>query len=204
MAHPEPIGPLTVEEYFDFEERSAIRHEYVDGELYAMSGVTRRHSAIAGNVFVRLHAATRGGPCRVHIAEVKLHMGRKIYYPDVMVGCGLEPADERIEDAPCLVVEVLSPSTERTDRHEKLDSYKRVSSLGAYLIISQEERRVDRYWRDPGAEWRRELIIDQGTVQLPCEPLGGISLTLDEIYEGVTLPTPEQRLRLREEEAAYG
>lgn len=203
MSHPEPIGPMTVEDYFAFEERSPIRHEYVDGEVYAMSGVTRRHNAIAGNVYVRLRTATRGGPCRVHMSEVKLHLGRIIYYPDVMAACGPEPADERIEESPCLVVEVLSPSTERTDRHEKLDAFKRIPSLGAYLIISQEERRVDHYWRDPAGEWRRELIVDHGTVPLPCEPLGGMPLTLDEIYEGVTMPTPEQRLRLREEELAY-
>ena len=85
-------------------------------------------------------------------------MGRVIYYPDVMVGCGPEPTDERIEDAPCLVVEVLSPSTERTDRHEKLSTYKRVPNLGAYLILAQEERRVDRYWRDTSGEWQREII----------------------------------------------
>jgi len=202
MAHPEPIGPMTVDEYFDFEERSPIRHEYVEGEVYAMSGATRRHSAIVGNVHARLHAAARGGPCRVHVVDVKLHMGRVIYYPDVMAACGPEPSDERVEDAPCLVVEVLSPSTERIDRHEKLDTYRRVPSLGTYLIIAQEEQRVDRYWRD-GDVWRREVIVEQGTIPLPCEPLGGVSLTLDEIYDGVTMPTPEQRLRLREDEAAY-
>lgn len=68
--------------------------------------------------------------------------------------------------------------------------------------LAQEERRVDRYWRDSSGEWRREILVEQGTFPLPCQPLGGISLTIDEIYEGVTLPTPEQRLRLREEEAA--
>ena len=203
MAQPEPIGPMTVEEYFDFEERSPIRHEYVEGEVYAMSGVTRRHSAIVGNVHARLHPVTRGGPCRVHVAEVKLHLGRVIYYPDVMAACGPEPADEHVEDAPCLVVEVLSPSTERIDRHEKLDQYKRVPSLGTYLIIAQEEKRVDRHWRDAGGQWRHEAIVAQGTIPLPCEPLGGMSISLDEIYENVTLPTPEQRLRLREAEAAY-
>lgn len=82
MAHPNPIGPMTVEEYFAFEERSPIRHEYVEGEVYAMGGVTRRHNAIAGNVYTRLRAAT-GESCRVHISEVKLHMGRFVYCPDV-------------------------------------------------------------------------------------------------------------------------
>lgn len=192
---------MTVEEYFEFEERVPTRHEYVDGEIYAMSGVTRRHNAIAGNIYVRLRSAVRGTPCRVHIAEVKLRMGRVIYYPDVMVACGPEPTDERIEDAPCLVVEVLSPSTEKIDRREKLMVYKRIPELRAYLIVEQEERRVDRYWRD-GTEWRHETIVERGTLPIPCEGLD-VALTLDEIYEDVVLPSPEERLRLREEEAPY-
>src|SRR6185503_7069483 len=112
--------PLSIDEYFELEERSPIRHEYVDGEVYAMTGVTRRHSRIAGNVFAHAWAAARGGPCRVHVNDLKVRIGDIIYYPDVMVACGAEPADARIEIAPCLLVEVLSPSTERVDRHEKL------------------------------------------------------------------------------------
>src|SRR5919201_336187 len=96
--------PLTVEEYFALEEASPVRHEYVNGEIYAMSGATRRHSRIAVNIAARLWHAARGGPCRVHRGEVKLRIGRVIYYPDVMVACGAEPDDERVEDAPCLVV----------------------------------------------------------------------------------------------------
>jgi Uma2 family endonuclease len=203
MAHAEPVGPMTVDEYFDFEERSPIRHEYVDGEVYAMSGATRRHSAIAGNIFVRLRTGARADQCRVHMSEVKLHLGRVIYCPDVMVACGPEPADERIEDAPCLVVEVLSPSTERIDRHEKLSNYKTLSSLGTYLIVAQEERRVDRHWRDTSGHWRHEVFADRGVVPLPCDLAGVDSITVDEIYERVTMPTPAQRLRLREEEALY-
>jgi len=203
MAHPMPVGPMSVEEYFDFEERSPVRHEYVEGEVYAMSGVTRRHNDIAGNIYIRLRGAARRGPCRVHMSDVRLRIGGIFYYPDVMAACGPEPADERIEDAPCIVVEVLSFSTEKIDRREKLMTYKRLRSLGAYLIVDQEQRRVDRYWCE-GAVWRREAITDTGSVPIPCAALGGIALTLDEIYEGVRLPTPEERLRLREEEAVYG
>jgi Uma2 family endonuclease len=198
-----PSRPLTIDEYFELEERSTTRHEYVEGEVYAMSGVTRRHNAIAGNVYARLRAAARRGPCRVHISDVKLRMGRVIYYPDVMATCGSEPVDERIEDAPCLVVEVLSPSTEAVDRREKLMMYKRLRSLGAYLLVDQEQRRVDRYWREPHGEWQHEAYVEQGIVPVPFGPLGNIALSLDEIYEDVRLPSPEERLRLREEEATY-
>lgn len=191
---------MNLDEYFDFEERSPTKHEYVDGEVFAMSGVTRRHNQIAGNIFARIWGALRGGhACRAHISDVKLRVGRVVYYPDVMVACGPEPADDRLEDAPCLVVEVLSPSTEIVDRREKLMVYKGVASLGAYLIVSQSERRVDRYGRERG-EWRHDVLTDQGSIALPCPEL---TLTLEEIYEDVELPTPDQWRRLREEELAY-
>jgi len=194
---------MTVEEYFDFEDRSSTRHEYVDGELFAMSGVTRRHNAISGNVYMRLRTALRGGPCRVHFAEVKLRAGRVVYYPDNMVACGTPPTDERLEDAPSLVVEVLSPSTQSTDRREKLMVYRGIASLDAYLIIDQMQRWVDRHWRDISGQWRHDVILEHGDVPVRIGSLE-VTLTLDEIYEGVTLPSVEERLRLREEEAAYG
>jgi Uma2 family endonuclease len=203
MTHPLPNRPMTVEEYFDFEDRSPTRHEFVDGEVFAMSGVTRRHNAISGNVYMRLRTAARGGPCRVHFAEVKLRTGRVVYYPDGMVACGPPPADERLEDAPTLVVEVVSPSTQSTDRREKLMVYKGIPSVTTYLIIDQMQRCVDRHWRDTDGDWRHDVIVDDGAVPVAFGPVS-LTLTLDEIYEGVTLPTPEERLRLREEEAVYG
>jgi Uma2 family endonuclease len=193
---------MTLEEYFDFEERSRTRHEYVDGEVFEMSGTTRRHNDIVGNVYMRLRTAARGGAYRVHFAEVKLRAGRVVYYPDVMAGCAAPPADERLEDAPNLVVEVLSPSTQSTDRREKLMVYKGIASLNAYLIIDQMQRQVDRHWRDAAGEWRHDVIVD-GAVPVS---FGSVSLTmtLDEVYEGVVFPSAEERLRLREEEAVYG
>jgi len=105
-----PHRLLTPEEYRAFEDASPVRHEFVGGRVYAMSGVRRPHSRISGNIFARLWAAAQDGPCRVHHSEVKLRVGDDYYYPDVMVACGPEPDDDQIEDAPCLVVEVLSPS----------------------------------------------------------------------------------------------
>jgi Uma2 family endonuclease len=203
MVHPVPVGRMTVEEYFDFEEQqTSAKHEYVDGEVFAMAGPTRRHNTIAGNIYMRLRTAARGGPCRVHIAEVKLRADPVIYYPDVVVACGAAPEDERIEDAPCLVVEVLSPSTQATDRREKLLVYKRMPSIRGYYIVDQMQRRVDAHVRRADGTWAHQAVVEQGSLPVPCTPLD-VMLTLDEIYEDVTLPTPEERLRLREEEAAY-
>jgi Uma2 family endonuclease len=202
MTNPFPRDRLlTIEEYFHLEEQSTVRHEYLDGEVRAMSGVTRQHSRIAGNVFARVWGVARGGPCRVHQADVMLRIERVVYYPDVMAACGPEPDDPRVELAPSLIVEVLSPTTERTDRGEKAMTYRGLPSLTTYLIIEQDRRWVERQWRTPNRPWQREIFTDAGAVAIASPSM---TLTLDEIYEGVTMPSPAERLRLREEALAYG
>jgi Uma2 family endonuclease len=183
--------PLSVEDYFRLEEASSVRHEYVAGEVYALSGATRRHNRIAGNIFARLWAAARGGPCRVYMSDVKLRAARDvIYYPDVMVACGPEGDDPLVEHAPCLVVEVISPSTEMIDRREKAMVYKGIAGLKAYLIVHQDCRRVERHWRDDQGAWRYAAAVDEGRVPVPCPEL---ELTLGEIYEGVEVASSEQQ-----------
>src|SRR5438309_1420684 len=98
----DPVGrrdrPITVDEYLALEMGSHIRHEYVDGEMYTMSGVSRRHSKITGNIFARFWASVRGGQCRAHQSDVKLRAGRVVYYPDAMIARGPEPQDSYVED----------------------------------------------------------------------------------------------------------
>lgn len=175
---------LSVAEYVQFELASPRKHEYVAGQVFAMVGVSRRHSGITGNLFLKLAQAAGDGPCRVHLAEVRLRASENIfYYPDVMVACGPEPEDPYIEDAPCLVVEVLSPSTATVDRREKLLVYRQIPSLRAYLIVHQEERRVERHWRDAAREWHFEEIVGTGSVAVPCPET---ELALEQIYARVT------------------
>jgi len=119
-----------------------------------MSGETRRHNQIAGNVYARCRAAARLGPCRVFTEGIKLRLRDRVHYPDVMVACGPGPGDERYEDAPCVLVEVLSRSTRRTDQREKLAAYCPFLSLGSYLTIDQRRRVVDHYRRDAAGTWR--------------------------------------------------
>jgi Uma2 family endonuclease len=184
-----PHGMLTVEEYHKLEESATVRHEYVAGEIYAMVGATRRHHRICVNILRRLADAAAGGPCRVSIEAVRLEVvGEDVtnsvaYYPDVMVACGEEPADPYIEDAPCLVVEVVSPNTASTDRREKLMVYRRIPSLMAYLILDQDRRHVERHFRDAEGVWRKADLLDEGSFPVPCPP--GVRLSLDEVYEGL-------------------
>jgi len=174
---------MSVQEYLEFERNSPVKHEYVGGHVYAMTGASRRHSRIALNVARKLADAAEGGSCRVHQSDMKVPApDGPFYYPDVVVACGEEPEDEYLEDAPCLIVEVLSPNTEATDRREKLIAYRRIESLMVYLIVAQNEAAVERHHRDARGEWHAEVIAE-GEVPIPCPP--GAQLTLDEVYEGL-------------------
>ena len=185
-SRPRPDRLLTVEEYLERESRSPRRHEYVAGQVYAMTGVRLRHGIIVGNVLTALRAARRGGPCQVFASDIKLRAAYdKVYYPDVMVLCRPLDLDAYVVSDPCLVVEVISPSTRRTDYGEKLDAYRAIASLRAYLIVEQSERRVERHWRDEQDAWQHATVTDlsaDASVPVPCPEA---SLPLDEIYDGV-------------------
>jgi Uma2 family endonuclease len=177
---------MTVAEYLRFEEASTVRHEYVRGDIFTMTGGTYRHSQITLNIAMHLRTVARGGPCHVIVNDVKVQAGEDIiYYPDVAVECVARKGDDLILDQPCLVVEVTSRSTRRIDRGEKLEAYRRMPSLRAYLIVDQSRRRVTHHWRDVDGTWMSADIMDTGEIILACPQT---SLTLDAIYEGVELP----------------
>lgn len=177
-----PNHLMSLEEYLEFERSSQVRHEYVGGHVYAMAGGTRRHSRIAGNIFAALRQSARGGPCRVHQSDMQVPTpDGPWYYPDVVVACGTEPDDPHIEDAPCFLVEVISPTTETVDRREKLLAYRRIPTLQAYLIVEQDRMEVERHWRDADGQWQSELSSD-GAIPVPCPET---TLSLTDIYDGV-------------------
>lgn len=183
MAHPEARRLLTENEYLALEHVSAVKHEFVDGEVYAMTGTSRRHNVIAGNIYRGLRGRSRPGECRTYMSDIKVRVprGQRYYYPDVVVTCDPLDADERTVHAPCVIVEVTSPSTETTDRREKAPEYRSIPSLRAYLIVDQEHRHVTRHWRDDADHWWTHELWGDDVVSFPCPP--GAEFTLDEIYE---------------------
>jgi Uma2 family endonuclease len=187
--------PMTLADYLAFEAASPERHEYVRGEVHAMTGASVRHNRIVGNLYRSLHAAARGTPCSVFFEAVKLRAaGDLVYYPDLIVACG-EAADvDQVVEAPCLVVEVTSPGTAATDRREKPDAYRAMPSLRGYLIVEQRRRQAMLHVRTRDGSWERTDLADGDGVELPCLRC---RLTLDKIYESVTLPA------LRIGEAAF-
>jgi len=193
---------MSLDEFLRFENAHPERHEFVAGEVFAMSGGTLRHSRIIQNISFTLMSRMRGGPCEVHSNIVKVQVGQdRIYYPDVLVLCGRVPGDALVVHEPRVIVEVTSPSTTRADRTDKLDGYRRLTTLETYLIVDQRRRRVDRHWRDGDTSWQWERYVVDGSV--PISRLD-TPLTLDQIYEGVDLPrvsepdTPEYDVEVPE------
>ena len=178
------LKPWTESDYLAHEAAARQRHEFVHGSLHAMAGASERHNTIAGNLFARLHAARRGGPCRPFIGDMKLRLdsGGLYYYPDVMLVCNPQDDDPLVKTTPCLVVEVTSPSTEMTDRREKLAAYLKLALLREYLIVSHESPCIDFYQRPGhiGEPWQHGSLGAGESLALRCLPL-----TVDEVYADV-------------------
>ncbi|MDG4559170.1 MAG: Uma2 family endonuclease [Candidatus Contendobacter sp.] len=179
---------LSVEDYLAFEERSEIKHEYINGEIYAMAGASTRHNRITLNLASRLMGHLRGSPCEVFVADVKLHLKELevqiFYYPDLMVCCDPDDRDPYYRTRPCLLVEVLSNETARIDRGEKLFAYARLDSLHAYLLLEQDRIGATLHWRE-GGDWRWAVFSDpHAELTLPC---AGLTIQLAELYEGTGL-----------------
>lgn len=155
---------LSESAYLEQEALSPIRHEYIGGEVYAMTGATLRHNIIALNTAVLLRGHLRGTPCRVFMSDAKLHVAkqRAYYYPDVMVSCAAVlqtlTGSEVVVDTPVLVVEVMSPSSEGTDRREKRVAYRTLPSLKEYVLIAQDRAEIEIHTRLSDTAWEVTLL----------------------------------------------
>ena len=183
---------MSIQEYLAFEEKSTVKHELAAGQIFAMAGASERHNRIAMNVAGHLHQATRRSECTTFISDMRVKIDQVIYYPDVMVACEASDTHPYLKTAPCLIVEVLSPETERIDRGEKLYNYRQIAELKAYVLISQNEVRVDFYRRfEP--QWLFESYASLGdAVRLDCPET---ELSLAEIYERIEFVNTETQLQ---------
>jgi Uma2 family endonuclease len=177
---------LTEQDYLAFELNAEVRHEYIDGQLYAMAGASERHNRISLNVGFHLRAAARGGHCGVFISDMKLKIAwhKAYYYPDVMLVCNIQDNTEYYKQQPCFIAEVLSPGTANTDRREKLLAYQKIPSLRYYLLISAYQVQVEYFVRDAQDEWQTALLEANETLTIDCENYQTV-LRLSDIYEDV-------------------
>ncbi|WP_041780555.1 Uma2 family endonuclease [Allocoleopsis franciscana] len=177
---------FTADEYLQLEEESPVKHEYIDGQIYAMAGASDPHVTIAGNLFALLHSHVRGSGCRVYISDMKARIEslNRFYYPDVMVTC-----DSRDQETPTykrfptLIVEVLSDSTEAFDRGDKFADYQELHSLREYVLINTKRQRVEVFRRNDEGLWvLQSYTPEQTSFRLDSIDFEG---TLDALYEDV-------------------
>jgi len=193
MSVPKTLQRLSVAEYLEAEKDSPVRHEYVDGQIFAMAGASDRHNRIAGNFYNRLDDHLGDGPCEPFISDMKIWVSETVYYyPDVVIACDGPGADEYYRKQPRLIIEVSSPGTERIDRSEKLLAYKRIKSLKEYVIVSQVRVQVEVFRRRRGDRWSPQVLTHLND-ELRLESVG-LTLTVADVYRRVKLP---QRARRR-------
>jgi Uma2 family endonuclease len=181
---------MTTEEYLALERQALSKSEYFNGEVFAMSGASRRHNLISLNIGAVLRAQLKQRPCEIYTNDMRVKISRTgLYtYPDVVVVCG-EPAFEDAEvDTllnPLVLVEVLSKSTADYDRGEKFEHYRTLPSLQEYLLVAQERCHIVHYTRQPDHTWllaETSALTDQiHFPSLACD------LALSEVYAKVRL-----------------
>jgi Uma2 family endonuclease len=153
--------PITVAEYLAFEEKSKRKHEFMDGEIFAMAGVKRNHSTISQNISRRAGNQLEDKPCKVHGSDIKIRIREGHYvYPDVSVVCDEIDFDSNNTTLlnPIVVFEVLSKSTEARDRGDKREDYLNLESLRDYVMIAQNRVRVEHYSKIQKGKWTFEVL----------------------------------------------
>lgn len=180
---PNYISP---EDYLAQEEIGPIKHEYIDGQIYAMAGASDAHVTISLNLASALRNHVRGTGCRVYMADMKAQIDTAniYYYPDVMVTCDArDRAFQNYKKYPCLIVEVLSPKTEAFDRGDKFADYQQLETLQEYVLISQQHQRVDCFRRNAEGFWVLQFYFPGSEIHLTSIDF---RTSLDAIYEDVT------------------
>ncbi|MBX3062833.1 MAG: Uma2 family endonuclease [Anaerolineae bacterium] len=177
----------TEEAYLAFERSSEIRHEHLNGRIYAMTGGTPNHNLISGNAYASLHSQLRDQPNRVYGSDQRVKVKRTGLntYPDISVVWDTPQFANDTLLNPIVLIEVLSPSTEAYDRGKKFQHYRELESLQEYILISQSSHRVERYSRQSDGKWVLSDVIGlDASLELPSIQC---RLALADVYAKVTL-----------------
>ena len=190
MSAQKQLETWTEAEYWELEERSEAKHEFINGQPYEMSGGTYNHTTICSNLVQYPKSRLRGKPCRARSSEqkVKSEKSGNTFYPDAVIFC--PPArwvgkGDHTLLTPTIIFEVLSPSTAATDRGDKFAAYRQIESLTDYVLIEPERVFVDHFRRMPEGWLLRNYTRRADTLQFPDL---GIELPLDEIYDELDVP----------------
>lgn len=175
--------PISVDDYLAGELAGEVRHEYIDGQVYAMTGASDRHGLIVNAIAYALTPAARRKRCQLFTSDMKVRLEiggtTTFYYPNLLLTCDQQDNEKYFVRSPCLIIEVLSESTARVDRREKLLAYQTLPSLQTYLLVEQDARHVELYRRSNA--WKAERI-EQGGIPVECLDT---TLPLDAVYQDV-------------------
>jgi Uma2 family endonuclease len=185
IAVGEQFPKLTPAEYLDWEEKQELRHEYLNGEVYAMTGGTVNHGRIAANLIAMLIPHLCGGECRVQTSDVKVQIAESndYIYPDVSVTCNdRDKTATKFIAHPCLIIEVLSPSTAAYDRRDKFNLYRRSNSLQDYMLVDTQKMEIDIYTKNDRGRWEIVSYVAGDSIELTS-----INLTfpIEQVFEGI-------------------
>ena len=183
-----PEAQASVEDYLVGEQSTEIKHEYLGGQVVAMGGASDRHGLIAGSLYAALLPAARRKGCQLFIADMKVRVDHDgdsyFYYPDLLLSC--QPGNKEspyYRSSPCLLVEVLSPSTERIDSREKLFAYRLLPSLREYLLLRQDRAQADLYQLGDEGRWQHQVFTQPDEVlALRCLD---VAVSLRDVYADV-------------------
>lgn len=179
----------TWDQYLSLEKDSSVKHEFLDGEIFAMAGGTPEHAALGLAVGAELRSGLKGKPCRVYSSDLRVRVlstGLSTY-PDATVICGelqRDPSDANIALNPRLIVEVTSGSTESYDRGEKFEHYRMMPSLVEYVLVSHRERLIEVFRRGESGSWQRLEAREGGVLRLDAI---GCELSVDAVYANLEL-----------------
>ena len=183
---------ISPEEYLKLEELSQVKHEYIQGETYAMAGASDAHVTLSVNLVTLLRNHVRGSGCRVYMSDMKARIeSRNIYYyPDVMVTCDeRDKAFQSFKRHPCLIIEVLSTGTEGFDRGDKFADYQNLETLQEYVLISQKRQRVECFRRNTEGLWVLHSYTQGNEIHLASVDF---RTSMDAIYEDVIFTNESQ------------
>ncbi len=172
---------ISEEEYLSEELLSDVRHEYIDGEVYAIVGAHKYHNLITGEMFRIFANHLLGKPCQPYASDMKVKIEKKFFYPDVMVDCSQEDTEYYVEK-PSIIVEVLSKSTRRRDKTEKRLAYFQISTLQEYILIEQDFVEIEFWSRDHENRWQQSVYYLGD--DLTFEAIG-LTVAVEEVYRQV-------------------
>ena len=186
MRHAAHQPSFTAADYLAWEAEHLERHDFLNGEVFAMAGAEDRHVTVTGNLYIALRQHLSGSPCRTYMSDMRLHVAaaNSYFYPDILVTCSAQDvASSLVKTEPRLIIEVLSPSTAAYDRGLKFSHYRNLSSLEEYALVDLDTRTTDCYRKGSDGLWVLHPFAKGATVSLASVAL---DVTAEQLFAEVT------------------